>query len=267
MIRRAQDAMKLLCEAANEGKDGRLAPSTDTEWKPTLTKRLLEYDEFQKQNSFLLHLCQNVSRQVSGVKEAIEELQIDYTNYKINNLCVRKQKSIDVICFTVASPLRSFAWKFHVMVKEKNSSLFINTWHDKVRRALTQHPKLNLCEIEKEVWMPTFQHCQTLLNQLEHMSIELCDVKHLLESGYALERELKALSVGISICSGEQCSGEQCSDRWIPASVNRIREYSKLCDYCAAAKLFLNLRNSLQLKGDFRDVERISAEVGVYIDY
>jgi hypothetical protein len=258
MIKRAQDAMKLLCEAANEGGNGRLAPSSDTEWKPALTKRLQEYDEFQKQNSFLLHLCQQVSRQVLGVKEAMEELQIDYTNYKINNLCVRKQEGIDVICFTIASPLRSFAWKFNVMVKEKNSSLFINTWHDKVRRALTQHLQLNLSEIEKEVWMPTIQHCQTLLSQLEHMSIELCDVKHLLESGYTLERELKALSLGISICTGRQCS-----DKWIPASVNCIQEYCKLCDYGAAAKLFLTLRNSLQLEGDFGDVESIAAEISV----
>ena len=68
MIRRAQDSVKLLSEAANEENNGRPPPSTDAQWKLSLTERLQEYNEFQKQNSFLLHLCQKVPTQVLGMK-------------------------------------------------------------------------------------------------------------------------------------------------------------------------------------------------------
>ena len=170
-------------------------------------------------------------------------------------MCVRKQEGIAVICFTVASPLLSFAWKFYAMDKEVNSSIFLRTWHDEVKKALTRSPKLQIGEIEKEVWIPTFQHCQTLLKTLEDKSIALSEVNEL-SSSKRLEDDLKALSQGVRICTQTYCSYE-----WIPKIVNCITEYRKLCDYSAAAKFFLYLRDSLQLKGDFEDMGRIYSKV------
>ena len=194
---------------------------------------------------------------ILGINEAIEELQFDYTNCLISKLCVRREGRIEVVCFTVASPLLSFAWKFHEMHKERNSVLFLRMWQDNVKKALARCTNLNIGDIEKEVWMPTFQYCQALLNQLENMSIALCDVNHLLASDCELEYELKALSLGVSTCNG----GDYCSNEWIPSVLSRIKDYNKLHNYCAAANIFIDLRNSLQLQGDFKDVESIAAEV------
>ena len=190
-----------------------------------------------------------------GSTEANEELKSDYRRCEINKLCVRRQNSIEVLCFNAASPLLSFARKFHIMQKEINSTIFNGIWIDKLQSALNQKPKLQLCEIEKDVWTPTFQHCQTLLNKLEDMSIKLNDVNNL-PKGTDLEHELKLMCQGVSMCSGRSFP-----DQWIHTSVKRIQEYHKLCDYGAAASFFLDLCNSLKLEGDFRDVEKIAAEV------
>ena len=66
-IKEAQDGMKILCDAATEKKTSGKPDST--EWKLTLTERCQEYDEFQKQNDFLFHLCQKIPRVVSGTLE------------------------------------------------------------------------------------------------------------------------------------------------------------------------------------------------------
>ena len=192
-----------------------------------------------------------------GVTEAFKELKSDYRHCKINTLCERRQGNIEILCFTAARPLVSFAWMFHVMEKEINSTIFNSIWHDKFQTTLAEKPMLHITEIETHVWIPTFQDCQSLLNQLENMSIRLNDVKNL-PMDTDLKHELESMCRGVS-----KCIGRSVSDNWIDTSVKRIREYHKLCDYGAAANLFLKLRNSLKLQGDFSDVEKIAAEVGV----
>lgn len=272
-IEQAQDRMKLLCEANTE-EDKAKGRSEHTEWKHALDERLKEYKLFEKHTNFLSHLCQNIPKHVAGmymcltfvllilaiflgVTEAFKELKSDYRRCKINTLCERRQDKIEILCFTAARPLVSFAWMFHVMKKEINSTIFNSIWHDKFQTTLAEKPMLHIAEIETCVWIPTFQHCLTLLKQLEDMSIRLDDVNNL-PMDTDLEHELKLMCQGVS-----KCIGRSVSDNWIDTSVKRIQEYHKLCDYGAAAKLFIDLRNSLKLQGDFSDVEKIAAEVGV----
>ena len=67
-IKEAKEGMKLLCEASKEKlktKD-RLEYSTNAEWRHTLEGRIEEYEEFENQNNYLLHLCHKVPRHVAG---------------------------------------------------------------------------------------------------------------------------------------------------------------------------------------------------------
>ena len=173
-----------------------------------------------------------------GVPEAKTELRTDWTSCKINTLCNRQKSNVDVVCFTVAASLLPFAWKFDVMTKHTNSSIFDATWSTVMQQACTNNPNISISHIEVLVWTRAFKHCQIFEEkQLVH--------------------ELKALSAGVA-----KCLKQPNDDQWIHPSVRRIEEYRKLCGYRDAANSFLELRDSLNLRnGDFKDVERISKEV------
>ena len=192
--------------------------------------------------------------------EARKELLKDYTSYNINTLCRRTQSEIEVVCFSEADSLLSFAWKFDVMTKQ-SSSLFNTTWHKVMHQARAENPNISIKEVEGQVWIPAFKHCQSLLDQLFDLSITLSDVDANFEHMYGtdLELELKALSCGVNMCLGKTSEHSQ---GWIRPCVMRIEEYRKLYGYTVAAESFLKLKESLKLtKGDFKDVERISAQV------
>ena len=185
----------------------------------------------------------------------MNELQKDYTSCKINTLCTRRDSSIDVICFAKAATLQSFAWKFDVMTKQFNSSIFDTKWS----AIMKKQARMSISDIEVQVWDPTFKYCLNLLEQLHNLSMTLTDVDRCFAtfSEEQLVHELTILSAGVAMCLMQQHD-----DGWIHRSVRQVAEYRKLRNYRDAANSFLKLRDSLNLKkGDFRDVERISKEV------
>ena len=194
----------------------------------------------------------------TGLSEATEELERDYTSHKIKDLCKHEGDELHIIGFSKVVPLLSFAWKFDLLTKQVNSSVFDAAWHSCLERASSQKPKLNIADVEHHVWKPAFEHCKKIMTTLKDMSIPLSDVdKYLKTSNEELESELKALSHGVSMCLCKACD-----DSWIHRSVCKIIEYRKLCAYGKAANLFLKLRDSLKLnKGNFKDVEMIAARV------
>ena len=190
---------------------------------------------------------------------------MEYKSRKINTLCTRRESNIDVICFTAASCLLSFAWKFDMMTKRFISSIFDATWSTAVKKARAYNPDMNISGVEELVWTPTFKHCQNLLEQLSIPTMSLADVDRHFKNyrGKGLESELKILFHGVN-----QCLRQTHDDGWIHHTVLRIEEYRKLRRYCDAANSFLRLRDSLKLtKGDFRNVERISKEVTIFCTY
>ena len=199
----------------------------------------------------------------AGVREATVELQANYKPSKINTLCIRRESIIQVICFQTANCLLSFAWKFHIMTNVCNSGIFDATWPITMKNAFRGNPNMSIADVEAQVWVPAFKHCQNLLEQLASQSMTLADVdKHFQHyRGHELERELKCLFDGVNQC----LSQEQRHDKWIRHTVIRIEDYRKLRGYCEAANSFLKLKQSLKLtKGDFTAVERISREVSLF---
>jgi hypothetical protein len=251
-IKTAHAEMKRLCETT-EGK------TEGIQYDECLKQRLEEYAAFQQQKYCLLHLCQRIF-EVAGTKAAVDELRKDYSSFEINKLCVCRGADVEILCFSAASPLLSFAWMFHVMTKKVNSSIFDSTWRSIMLHATSSNPKLALTDLEGAVWTPTIIHCQNLLKTMKERSITLRDIdKYFDASGDEIEQELKALCLGVAMCRKEVYD-----DHWINAGVALIVEYRKLRQYHAAATLFLELRTILNLtQGDFHDVERIAKEVSV----
>ena len=196
-----------------------------------------------------------------GISEAKKELEIDFRSYKINTLCVYRGSNIEVLLFTTASCLLSFAGMFDVMTKKVNSSIFNDIWCSFMQRASASNPSMTIRDVEGLVWTPTFQGCLNLLRELHSRSMSLANVDKYFkkyENQRKLESEIKSLFHGINQCLEK----EKSDDSWIHSRVFHIQQYWKLRRYRDAANSFLSLRESLGLvEGDFTDVERISKEV------
>ena len=191
-----------------------------------------------------------------GVCDAVEESNMDYNLCTIDKLCCRSSSGIRVVCFQKSHVLLSFAWKFSVFA---NSAIFITTWSDTMKRAMRNNPDLSIDNLESEVWVPTFQHCQSLLKKLQNLSMTLGEVDKEFHSyrDSNLQMELELLQDGVS-----KCDKLNLSAYWIDNAVKKIKEYRALCNYHEVATHFLKLRELLQLKGgDFTDVEQISSKV------
>ena len=147
-----------------------------------------------------------------------------------------------------------------MMTNQIISTIFEDTWHDEMYQAQAHNPNMIIGDVERQVWIPAFEHCQNVRDQLQGMSIALSDVDKYFKGKLSeeVEDELKALSSGVSMCLQQPCS-----TGWIHKSVERISEYWKLCSHSKAAHSFLRLKELLNLtKGDFSAIEKIAAEVG-----
>ena len=195
-----------------------------------------------------------------GIPEAHAELQRDYRGFKINALCTRdKSGIISIISFNKASPLVSFAKWYYLLTKRLNSNLFHIAWKTIIGQARMNNPNLSIRDLESEVWVPVFQMCRELLQNLHDLSMTLGEVDTHFKTFEErdLTTQLKLLLDGIN-----ECMNRPVSHHWIQHSVQKISEYRQLHGHRDAASALLQLRDLLNLsEGDFRDVERISTEV------
>ena len=165
-----------------------------------------------------------------------------------------------MICFTIAAPLISFAEMFYTMTKTLNSDILCSLWSLNMNKARESHPDLSVSNVESKIWSPTITQCQKLLNDLQGLSMTLSDVDRHFKNYQMndIERELSQLLIGIQKCLPQYSLD---TDDWIHDIICRIEDYRKLCNYRDAANYFLKIKMSLELQGDFRDVDRISQKV------
>lgn len=218
---------------------------------PTLSKVIIVFQLVESQFTVCLLAEQ------TGLHELKQELKKDFSREKINTLCTRKGKKITVICFQSAGSLSAFADKFYLMNQEHTSDLFTVEWREAMHAALHSGAALTVADIHPKVWVPAFRNCQFLLDELHDCSmklsrIDVCFRQH----KHDLELQLKKLFLGVNACLGENKNGG-----WIKGVVRRIHDYWHLYNYQKAATTFLQLRDVLSLKGDFRNVEILATEV------
>ena len=194
-----------------------------------------------------------------GLSQLTQELQKDFDNEKINKLCAMKQGKVEIFCFKSAGSLTWFAGGFHTLSQKQD--LFLIEWRKALHTAVGSNPGIALNDIYPQVWQPAFKQCETLLGQLHDQSMKLVDVDKRFKpyQGRNLEQQLTDLFLGVNARHNKNPDG-----RWIHIVVCRMYAYWNLCRYRDAANAFLKLKETLKLdKGDFRDVEKLSNEVGL----
>ena len=201
-----------------------------------------------------------------GISDAKGEVKKAYSSFKINTLCRREGEDsgvISVVCFSTATPLLSFAWKFYMMTNTIKSEIFSSV----LSSVMKQARDININDVELKIWTPAITSCQKILNGLHGISMTLAEVDQHFKnySEEKIEEELHLLCSGVHRCMAQH---QTLGHKWIHDCVCQIANYRKLCKNRDAANYFLELKTSLKLtQGDFRDVERISQQVKFYIVY
>lgn len=193
-----------------------------------------------------------------GLIELKQELERDYSSFKIKDLCIVDGEDVKMICFRAARPLDVFASHFTIMMS-KQSNLFLRPLNKRLKEFVTSDTELTIASISDDVWKPTFDDCRKLLDSLSDKTIKLKEVdRHFKPFADQLETQVSNLAAGIGECLQVR------PQKKTELAVLCIRDYWKLCEYRDGADIFLKLREVLKLQGgDFKDVERFSTKVTV----
>ena len=188
-----------------------------------------------------------------GINELKKELEEDYGHQNINNLCKVVDHNFQLCCLQSAKPLDSFVDQFAnlMMIQNKSPILFIRVLDKKVREALARSDALTINDIHSNIWQLAFTFCHQLVNSLADQSIKLSFVdKHLKNFSSSLLNDLENLTKALGKCS-------QCVPKFseLDVAVKRVEDYWRLCKYQDGAQVFLQLRDVLNLTGDFEFIE------------
>ena len=190
-----------------------------------------------------------------------DSLRQTFETTKISSLCSSEDGRMVVKCFPAAEPLDPILNQFQILSQKFLNDTFLDFWRAE-KETLEATPML-IDDIVSNVWTPTFQKCVYFLESLRSRSIKLADVDQLLlkYTPQQLESNIKHLEIGVCECIPKQ----KTSQIWIRVCIKRMQQYRSLCEHANAAEAFLKVKTTLGLTGDFSVVEKLAAEVRLYI--
>ena len=178
----------------------------------------------------------------------------------INTLCTTVRGKFRIHCVPTAAPLEQCMMDFWIMSQEYNSGLFSDYWRDRLTVVMSEGRSLTLADVLPEVWTPVYSKCDNLLAQLRDYSLSLSAVDQLFKDmgTDTIRHSIKHLYRGVEMCR----TGREVKDlEWIEGVVEHMDQYWKLCQYTDTAQAFLELRDALDLSGDFQLVQKLAEEV------
>lgn len=197
-----------------------------------------------------------------GLSSLQQEVEKDYGEVNVNELCIRdsKSKEIKVICFQQAGTLCEFVAQFDILTNKHRSELFITVWKNAISTTISGLSRTKVDDVYSKVWQPCLQHCTRLFTSLANLSIKCVDIDiYLKQYQQSLRTQLLALFKGITLCN----KGEPADWKKIETAMDRMKQYWRVCYCCKVAETFLQVRDSLGLRGDFSPVEKVSMYIYV----
>ncbi len=162
-------------------------------------------------------------------------------------------------CLEIAKPLDSFVDHFDIMYR-RSSNLFVQPLKQK-KKEVVLNSNLTINDIYPLIWQPIFEHCQKLLNHLATHQITLTTVDHHLKPHAAtLESDVFNLATGM-----HKCLNTTPDFTVLRSALSKVEVYWRICEYHDGAQVFLNLRNVLQLTGDFNLIQMFAVSVRMHL--
>ncbi len=198
----------------------------------------------------------------SGLALLKEELKTDFDDEPMSRICTRGETGTVVVhCFEIAHPLTPILEMFKAISHEYLNDFFRKFWNKQKQKHSKGAKILNFADVV-QIWEDTLNECITFVDSLRDRSISLYSVQELVKKREEnLSRDIANLEAGICICTGATPP----NPIWIRNCVMRMYQYQSLCQHASAASVFVQLRETLQLTGDFSMVEKLADEVSKLI--
>ena len=202
----------------------------------------------------------------SLTKKLLEERTKDHSDVPVNELFVSVPNSggSQLTCkfFSTENVPTELLQHLYIVGKKYPNDIFESCW----RQQCKLYVNLDTFEaVHKMVCTPVLNKCEEILVSLEQGTMTLEDVENYFWSSHEaneLKRNLDKLCQGIKECfpNHKQLLAPR---SWVPSVVENIQAYKKLNGYIAAAKIVLQLKDSMKLNGDFSTVNTIVQQVNI----
>ena len=202
----------------------------------------------------------------SLTKKLFEERNKDYSYIPVNELFVPIPNSdgSQLACkfFSTQNVPTELLQHLYIVGKKYPNDIFETCW----RQRCKLYANLDTFEtVHKMVCTPVLIECEEILVSLKQETMTLEDVEKYFWSFHEaneLKSNLEKLCQGLKECfpNHKQLLAPR---SWVPSVVANIQEYKKLNGYIAAAKIVLQLKDSMKLNGDFTAVNTIVRQVNI----
>ena len=145
---------------------------------------------------------------------------------------------------------------FAVMTEEYKTVISQNIWNCFVQR----HSVLSLPEVATKIWTPVFKAIQQFIENCYDKSVTLkeldCYLKDILSDN--LEQEIQTLINGCNLCLDKTVS-----TTWVYQFVMSVSDYRDVCKAQSTAQLILNVKDTLMLSGNFKELNEFILQVTI----
>ena len=203
----------------------------------------------------------------SLTKKLFEELSKDHSDIPVKELFVPVTTSSgsQLACkfFSTENVPTELLQHLYIIGKKHPNDIFETCWRQQCKSCAN----LDTFEgVHQMVCTPVLNECEEILVSLEQGTMTLENVEKYFSSFHEtseLKSNLEKLCQGIRECfpNHKQLRAPR---SWVASVVTSIQEYKKLNGYIAAARIVLQLKDSMKLNGDFTAVNTIVEQVAKY---
>ena len=199
-------------------------------------------------------LLESLTRQLQ------KEFHADLNNVEIKDLFTMTTDSNQPVCiyYTVKDIPEELLKYLYVMGNRCRNDLFESVWSKHCKQVINLS---TFMEVHEKVCMPVLDECKIILISLEQKTMTLENVdkyfRKFQESD--LESNLYKLCLGIQQCFPE--TELKPAKQWLHDVVLDIQEYKKINSYMNVATIVLELKQSMNLTGDFTVIDTLAQQV------
>ncbi len=217
---------------------------------------------FIEGKKYIISVFVNLFLYLIGLKELEKCVGNNYELYSLQQLGTVHNNVLHIIPFEEYINILSILENFNSLFKVYENDFVKYFFKSLVRSSIKSKVQVNLQNFVEDIWNPFFKRSCIFIESIRDRSIKLREIdeieSHCTKSD-RLESQLLSLFCGLEVCRGRSPS---IADRsWILKPVNQIQTYVSLCEQAKAARMVLQIKEKLELTGDFDIVEHVAHKV------
>lgn len=206
--------------------------------------------------------CDFIHLYYVDLDELLTQLKTDYDSAYIRDVCPSHNgELLKECCFKSASPISPIIVKFDMIARRFQTDLFDKLWQNTLKRVSKTFNELNIQQVVTEMWEPTLAASAKLIDSFFDRSIKLSDVDIYFKNSDRdkIQEHIYRLHKGVQFCYNNHLDSE--CPGWIKSAVHLMHQYWALQKTAEGATLVLELKQKLNLHGDFSLIEVLADKV------